>query len=60
MSINKFNIYECKTLVKIAEKYNIDLIRFTPLLSFGRARNEDLVINQNEYIEFFIEQITEI
>jgi len=52
MSINKYNINECADLVKIAEKYNIDLIRFTPLLSFGRAKNQSLVINQEQYIKF--------
>lgn len=52
MSINKHNINECKDLVKIAEKYDIDLIRFTPLLSFGRAKNQDLVIESKQYIEF--------
>lgn len=52
MSINKYNISEVNDLVKIGEKYNIDLIRFTPLLEFGRARNEDLVIDAKDYIEF--------
>lgn len=52
MSINKYNIDECEGLLRIAEKYNIDLIRFTPLLSFGRAKDEDLVINQEQYISF--------
>ncbi len=52
MSINKYNIKECADLLKIAEKYHIDLIRFTPLLSFGRAKDKDLVINQDQYIEF--------
>lgn len=52
MSINKFNIDETKDLVEIAEKYDIDLIRFTPLLSFGRAEGKDLTINQDQYIEF--------
>lgn len=52
MSINKYNIDECDDLVRIAEKYDIDLIRFTPLLSFGRAKDQNLVINQDEYIKF--------
>lgn len=52
MSINKFNINECEDLVRIAEEYDIDLIRFTPLLSFGRAKDQDLVLNQDEYIKF--------
>lgn len=52
MSINKYNIDECEDLVKIGEKYDIDLIRFTPLLDFGRAKNENLVIDAKEYIKF--------
>ena len=52
MSINKYNIDECEMLVKIGEEYNVNLIRFTPLLDFGRAKNEDLVINGKQYIKF--------
>lgn len=52
MSLNKFNLDECEDLVKIAEKYSIDLIRFTPLLSFGRAKDKDLTISQDQYINF--------
>lgn len=52
MSINKFNIDECEELLKIAEEYDIDLIRFTPLLSFGRAKDKNLVINVEQYISF--------
>ena len=52
MSINKYNINEIEDLVQIAEKYNIDLIRFTPLLSFGRAAGKNLTLNQEQYKEF--------
>lgn len=52
MSINKYNINECEELVKIGEKYKIDLIRFTPLLEFGRASGKNLVISPKQYIEF--------
>ncbi len=52
MSINKYNINDMKGLLELALKYNIDLIRYTPLLSFGRAVNQDLTINQAEYIDF--------
>ena len=52
MSINKFNIHECPDLLKIAEKYNINLIRFSPLLSFGRAKGKNITIDQAEYIKF--------
>ena len=55
MSLNKFNLGEVKDLIKIAEEYDIDLIRFTPILSFGRAKNEDLCITQDQYIEFLKE-----
>ena len=59
MSINKYNISEINELVKIGEKYDIDLIRFTPLLEFGRAKNEDLVIDSNDYINF-LETVSKI
>lgn len=52
MSINKYNIDEVDDLLKIAEKYDIDLVRYTPLLSFGRAVGKDLTIDQDEYIRF--------
>ncbi len=52
MSINKYNICEINDIVKIAEEYNINLIRYTPLLSFGRANNKGLTIDQNQYISF--------
>ncbi len=52
ISLNKFNVGDYKELIKIAENYNIDLIRFTPIISFGRAKNEDLTINQEQYITF--------
>ena len=52
MSINKYNLDECEALVKIAEKFEIDLIRFTPLLSFGRAKDQDLVLDRDKYIKF--------
>lgn len=52
MSINNFNIDEIEDIVKIAEKYDIDLVRFTPLLSFGRAEGKELTINQEQYIYF--------
>lgn len=52
ISLNKYNVGEYRELIKIAEEYNVDLIRFTPIISFGRAKNEDLTINQEQYIEF--------
>lgn len=52
MSINNSNIGDINGLVKIAEDFDFDLIRFTPLLSFGRAEGKNLVIDANQYIEF--------
>ena len=52
MSINKYNLDEVKDLLLLAEKYDIDLVRYTPLLSFGRAVGKDLTINQDDYIKF--------
>lgn len=52
MSINKRNLGDVSSLIKIAENYNIDLIRFTPLLDFGRAKWLDITIDQDQYIRF--------
>lgn len=52
MSINKYNINEIKNILDIAEEYNMNLVRFTPLLDFGRAKEKNLTINQEQYIEF--------
>jgi radical SAM protein with 4Fe4S-binding SPASM domain len=51
--INKLNVGECRALVKLAENFSFDLIRFTPMLLSGRAKdNRDLLITQGEYIHF--------
>ncbi len=55
ISLSNRNIHEYKDLLKIAEKLNVDIIRFTPLLSFGRAKNENLTISQEQYINFLNE-----
>lgn len=55
ISLSKKNIGEWKEVLKIAEELKVDIIRFTPLLSFGRAKNEDLIISQNQYISFLNE-----
>jgi len=53
VTINSLNIDEYKELIRLAEKLSLDLIRFTPILLFGRVKdNQDLLINQNEYIRF--------
>lgn len=55
VSLNKYNIGEFKGLIDLAEMYEVDIIRFTPLMSFGRAKNEDLTISQDQYISFLRE-----
>ena len=52
MSINKYNIKDMEGILKLAEIYDFDLVRFTPLLSFGRAKDTDLTITADQYIEF--------
>lgn len=51
VSVSKNNINELLDVIKIAEEYEVDLIRFTPLMAFGRAKEHDIVINQEEYIK---------
>lgn len=53
VTIDSLNINEYKELIKLAEKLSLDVIRFTPILLLGRAKdNQDLLINQEEYIRF--------
>lgn len=52
MSLSKYNVDECNDIIKLAEDNNIDIVRFTPLLNFGRAKQCDLLINQTQYIKF--------
>lgn len=52
MSINKNNINEIDDIMRIAEKYDFDLVRYTPLLSFGRAKDKDFILDQEGYIKF--------
>lgn len=52
VSLNKDNIYEYLDLIKLSEDLNVDILRFTPILSFGRAKNENLIITQDQYIDF--------
>ena len=53
VSINSLNINEYKELIKLAEELSLDLIRFTPILLLGRAKeNQDLLISQEEYFRF--------
>lgn len=51
VSISKNNIKELADIVKIAEEYEVDIIRFTPLMEFGRAKEEDIIISQRQYID---------
>jgi len=51
--INSLNINEYKELIKLAEKLSLDLIRFTPILLLGRAKdNQNLLISQDQYVRF--------
>lgn len=59
MSLNKSNISEYKEIIKVAEDVGVNLIRLTPILDFGRAKNEDILINQEQYIDF-LKEIREI
>lgn len=53
VTVNSVNINEYKGLIRLAERLSLNLIRFTPILLLGRAKdNQDLLINQNEYIRF--------
>ena len=53
ITVNSLNINKHNELIKIAEGLSLDLIRFTPILLLGRTKNnQDLLINQNEYIRF--------
>lgn len=52
-TVNSLNVDECEKVIKLAEGLSLDLIRLTPTLSLGRAReNQDLLITQDEYISF--------
>lgn len=59
VSLNKYNVVEYRDLIKIAEDLSVDIIRFTPLLSFGRAKDKELIISQDQFISF-LEGISEI
>lgn len=53
ITINSLNINEYKELIGLAEDLSLDLMRFTPLLLLGRAKeNQGLLISQDEYIHF--------
>ncbi len=55
VSLSKKNICEYKELIKLSEELSVDILRFTPILSFGRAKNEDITITQDQYISFLNE-----
>lgn len=53
VTVNSRNINECNKIIKLAEKLSLDLIRLTPVLPLGRAKeNQSLLIKQEEYISF--------
>ena len=52
-TINSLNINQYKELIKIAEKLSLDSIKFNPIHLFGRTKdNQYLLINQDQYINF--------
>ncbi len=54
-TVNKLNVNECSEAVSLAEELKVDIIRFTPILLFGRAiDNRELILNQDDYIKFLI------
>ncbi|MEK7173036.1 MAG: radical SAM protein, partial [Patescibacteria group bacterium] len=53
VTINSLNINDYKELIGLAEDLSLDLVRFTPILLLGRAKeNQELLISQDEYIRF--------
>lgn len=55
VTLNKYNLDDYKELIKLAEDYQMDIIRITPLIPYGRAKGKGLEISQKEYIEFLNE-----
>lgn len=52
-TINSRNINDYRELVRLAEGLDVDIIRFTPILFLGRAKdNMDLFIKQSDYLLF--------
>lgn len=53
VTINSLNIDEYKELIGLAEDLSLDLMRFTPILLLGRAKeNQELLVSQDKYIRF--------
>lgn len=52
-TLNNKNLDEYQHVIKLAEYLLMDMIRLTPMLLFGRAKeNSDLLLNQKQYAEF--------
>lgn len=52
-TVNNKNVGECQDVIKLAEDLSLDMIRLTPMLLLGRAKeNSDLLLNQKEYAKF--------
>jgi radical SAM protein with 4Fe4S-binding SPASM domain len=52
-TLNSLNIGEYKELINLAKKLSLDSIKFNPIRLFGRTKdNQYLLINQNQYIDF--------
>lgn len=59
VSLSKYNLDEYSQIIDLAEKMGVDILRFTPLLEYGRAKGQNLTISQNQYIEF-LQQIVNV
>ncbi|MFA5020439.1 MAG: radical SAM protein [Patescibacteria group bacterium] len=53
VTINSRNINQYAEIIKLVEDLKLDLIRFTPILLLGRAKeNDDLLITQDQFLNF--------
>lgn len=53
LTLNNKNVEEYQDVIKLAEDLSLDMIRLTPMLLLGRAKeNSDLLLNQKEYAKF--------
>jgi radical SAM protein with 4Fe4S-binding SPASM domain len=53
MTVNSRNIGECSEVITLAENLSVDIIRLTPILLLGRAKNnQHLLLSQDDYIRF--------
>ena len=58
VSLSKFNLVDYPEIIRLAEKFDVDILRFTPLLEYGRAKGQDLTMSQKQYIQFMREIVS--